>query len=222
MKRCEKCEVFVYDSEAFCPLCNSYVGKTAPSVVEYPKYENLVSAKSILHSMLWFVAFATLVVCEYISIFTQAKGKTMWPMLVSASCLCCLAMLWLIRTRKKSYGAKVMYSYIFLSAFVVTIDFITDIVLGSTDYVFPLLTLAAIVYLTILSLRSRYLFSEYFGYIMSIITIGLLSIPVYIFVLDQYEWGAFLAILSSIIIALALYLFADKSLKAEVRKRFHR
>lgn len=221
MNKCKHCNLSIYDSEVVCPLCHTAMDTTAHTVVEYPKYEDLITAKFILRHMLWFIAMATLLVCVYIRIFTQ-EAKIFWPVIIGATMLYCLAMLWVIRTKKKPYGAKIMYSYIFLSAFAITIDFITDFFLGSTDFIFPFLTLAAIIYLTVLAVRSKRLFSEYFGYMLAVLAIGLLSIPIYLLGLNEYEWGAFIALASSALIAIGLYLFADKNLKEEVKKRFHR
>ncbi len=221
MKRCDSCNVSVYDSEPVCPLCYRDMGEVQKTSVEYPKYRDIISGKTPLRNLPLFIAATAIIVCIYINLFTYDSGDILWSLIVSAGVLYGLAMYYIIRTPNR-YGARVLYGYLSLSALLVILDFSTGRHYWSTDFAFPFLTIAVILYLTVLALRSKRLFSEYFGYILVVTLLSFLSVFSYILGFYNYSWGAFVTVVACVIIALGLYLFADKALKAELKKRFHR
>lgn len=221
MNKCEKCGVNVYESEKRCPLCHSEMLNVNETNVQYPKYKDIIKEKSPLKSIPLFVSTAIIIISIYINIFTYGSGEVFWAFIVSASVLYLFAMFKLTRSTKK-HGAKALLSYIFISLFLTVIDFTAGMLLWSVNYVLPFLTLAITVYLTALAVRSKTVFSEYFGYILVVIAIDIATTILDLLILKNPSWGTFMTVVSCLIIALVLYLFADKSLKNEVRKRFHR
>ncbi len=221
MNRCESCNVNIFESERQCPLCSCVMDKTNPSPVEYPPYHELAKKRSHLRNIPLFLSVSSALICAFINLFTHQKGDIIWSIIVCAAIMFCYLIYNIIGTPFKRYGAKVLYSYIFLSILVIVIDFTTGMLFWSTDFVFPFLSLAVTLYLTILCVRNKRTFSEYFGYILVIAIISFLPVLLFILGLNNYGWGAFVALLSCIIIAFGLYLFADKNLKNEIKKRFH-
>ncbi len=222
MNKCKKCNVYVYESEKCCPLCYEKMENIKESSVEYPSYKKLIREKSPLKNIPLFVGITATIICVFINIFSHNPGDTIWVIPAGASVLFALSAYQLIRSQFIRYGAKILYLYIFLSAFTIIIDFSTSMLFWSTDFVFPFLTLGVLVYFSILSLQNKSTFSEYFGYMLTVTLIGLITILFYILNFYNYAWGSFVSVVSCVIIVLGLYLFADKSLKDEVKKRFHR
>lgn len=221
MKKCKNCNVQVYDNEDLCPLCFNKLGDSFETAVEFPKYENLIEKKKILRNLPLFMALSTIIICVFIDIFTHKSGVVLWSAIVTASVLYVLEMYYVIR-KHINFGEKILCSYSLLSLLLIIIDFLTGMLFWSTDYVFPFLTVATILYLTILAIRSKPLFSEYFGYIIAVTAISFSSVIMYLIGWNTNAWGPFVSIVSCSIIALGLYLFANKTLKEEINKRFHR
>lgn len=222
MNKCKNCNVYVYESERRCPLCRGVMEDFGETIVEYPKYKNIIREKSPLRNVPLFVASTTIIICGYINIFTHDSGEVIWSIIVAAAALFALAMFNVAKARTKYHGSKVVYSFLLISFLVVTIDFTLGMTFWSTNYVVPFLTIGTIIYLTILALGSKKYFSEYFGYILTVIAIDILLTVCDLLIFDNRTWGAFATLISSVIIAIGLYLFADKSLKNELKKRFHR
>ncbi len=221
MNKCSKCNVFVHESEPLCPLCYEEMPETKPSVVEYPSYNQISKVSSPLRNIPHFAGITATIICIFINIFTHDKGEIIWVVPTGASVLFALGIYMLARSQFHRFGEKILYGYVMFAVFIIVIDFSTKMLFWSTDFVFPFATLVILIYFTYLSLRSKSTFSEYFGYLITITLISLSSILFYMLDLYNYTWGSFITILSCVIIVLALYLFADKSLKEEVKKRFH-
>ncbi len=221
MNRCDVCNVNVYESEKSCPLCGKAFDSTFDTEVLYPSYEKIKKDNFALKNIPLFISTVAIVICVYINIFTYDSGDVLWSLIVSGGIIFAYSLFRLIPTKKRRYGEKVVLTYVLISITSLAVDFSTGMAFWSTDFVFPFLTMSVILYLTILSIRNKNLFSEYFGYLLTVTAIGFVSIIIYLLGFYNYGWGAFVAIISSFCIALGLYLFADKPLKSEIKKRFY-
>ncbi|MFI3324964.1 MAG: DUF6320 domain-containing protein [Clostridia bacterium] len=222
MNRCNNCNVLLYESEKKCPLCKSKISSISQTNVEYPEYKNIIQEKSPLKNLPLFVSSTIILICLYINIFTYDPGEIFWAFIVTSSVLYIFLSYKLARTKTKKYGSKILYAYLFLSAFLFIIDLITGFNLWSLNYVLPFLTIAVTVYLTALAIRNKRGFTEYFAYILAVLAIDVVSTVFDLLAFGNASWGEFATVITCLIIALFLYLFADKSLKDEVKKRFHR
>ncbi len=224
MNRCNFCNVNVFESEKNCPLCHRDLDGTykADTAVKYPEYKVIVSQKSHLHKLPLFVSVVAAIICVYVNIFTHSEGGMLWSVIVVASLIFANSTYYTARSTAKRFGAKVLIYYLLLSALVVVIDFTAGGYFWSTNYVFPFLTLGTILYLTVLSIRSKHLFSEYFGYILVVMLIGIVPIIVFLLGFSTVMWGVYIAAVSCAIVLIGLILFFFKNLKQELNKRFHR
>ncbi len=221
MKKCENCGVKVFENENICPLCHRELeGETKNTIVEYPKYKDLISYKTPLKHLPLFIAVTAIITSIYINFFTHKQGDIIWSILVSGCVLYGFVMFNIV-TMQRRYGRKILFTYIATSVVLIIIDFCSGMNLWSTDFVFPFLTIAVIGYLMVLALRSKRLFSEYFGFILAVTGISFTSVIFYFSGLNNRTWGAFVAVISCVLIAFGLYLFSDKTLKEEIRKRFY-
>ncbi len=221
VKKCDNCNVNVFESESSCPLCHKKLGLPESTIVEYPKYYNILKEKSPLRNLPLFISLLIILVCVFINLFTYSDGETIWSIIVSVSSVYSFVMYYVI-TKNMRLGRKIIYSYIATSVLSITIDFTSGMHFWATDYVFPFLTVATVLYLCALALRNKRMFSEYFGFIMTVTLVSFSSIIINFLGLNNTRWGPFVSILTSVIVALGLYLIADKKLKDEMKKRFHR
>ncbi len=221
MKKCERCNVQVYDSESHCPLCRTYLGETTQTSVQYLAYENIIKEKTAMRNLPLFITLFVNIICLFINIFTHNTGDIFWSVIVVASMTYSLLMYYIIRNQMR-YGKKVLYSYIYLSSLLVIIDIASGCLLWSTNYVFPFLTMFTALYITVLTIRNKRMFSEYFGFLLAVTAISFLSVILYLFRFNTSGWGAFIPTLTSVILSLGLYFFAEKNLKEEIKKHFHR
>ncbi len=222
MNRCENCDVDLFDSEKKCPLCGEKFSGTGDSVIKYPEYKEIVSKRSPLWNVPMFVLFATTLICFYINFFTYDDGDVIWSAIVVAALLYINGVIGAVKSHTNRFASKVLINYVLLSVFVIVLDIILGMRFWSTNYVFPFLTILTTLFITVLALRSKSLFSEYFGYIITVTILSITPIPIYVFGLSNQPWGVFIAIMICAIIALGLYLFSHKTFKQEIKKRFHR
>ncbi len=221
MKKCNTCKVTLYDSEIYCPLCYLPLNKTKKSIVQYPDYNVIISKKKIVNNTSLFVAISSAIICMYINLFTHQKGEVFWSLIVSSSILYTYIEYNLL-SKQVFLGEKILFSYIYTSSLLVIIDFVTGMNQWSTEYVFPFITLGVIIILTILAVRGKRFFSEYFGYILSVVGVSLISIIFFLLNLNKNGWSAFIVLITSLILVIGLYVFADKTLKEEIKRRFNR
>ncbi len=224
MNRCNECNVNVYESERRCPLCNSALEHEAinKTKVEYPQYSDITKKQSQLRKLPAFISVSISIICIYINIFTHSDEGILWSVIVVSSLIFANGVFYTTRSTARRFGAKILIYHVMLSAFAIIIDFNTGSHFWSTDYVFPFLTLGTIVYLTLLGIRSKRYFSEYFGYILVVMLIGLAPIAMYLLGFSNVSWGIFVSTLCCIIVILALLTFFSNSFKMELKKRFHR
>ncbi len=221
MKKCESCNVFVYDSESNCPLCHKFLGEAKSTAVEYPSYNSIIKEQTALKNIPLFLVLFINIICIFINMVTYDKGEVIWSIIVFASTFY-IYFMYKIVSENMRYGKKIVLSYISLSSFLIIIDLTSGKLFWSTDYAFPFITMATVLYLTSLSIRNKQMFTEYFGFLLTVTSISLLSIISFLLDLSNSSWGPFVSILSSIIITLGLYLFSEKTLKEELKKRFNR
>ncbi len=225
MNRCNNCNVNICGTEKKCPLCHNEINSddnATDNAIRYPLYEDILKNRSPLRNLPLFVSITAMLICIYINIFTHRDGRILWSVIVTAALIFTNVELWVVKTTTKRFGAKILLSYIFVSLLLFTLDYTTGMLFWSTNYVFPFLTLSTTVYLTVLAMRSKRLFSEYFGYIMAVIAMSLIPIPIFLFGFYTEVWGMFVSVITGVIITIGLFLFADKALKKEIAKRFHR
>ncbi len=224
MKTCSICNISVYDSQEHCPLCFQKFDNSVKTVVSYPKYEEIIKKRTPLKNLPLFLSVSASIICLLINLLTV--GHTFWALIVIVSLLYLNSVWFLVHSKKLHYGKKVIINYILLSFTLVVIDFSSSMKFWSTDYVFPFLSLLVTIYLMVLSLRNRTMFVEYFGYILITMLIsGVPAVISFIFLISGFPyapWALFAVAISSIIITFGLYLFADKMLKEELKKKFHR
>ncbi len=221
MRSCENCNVQVYDSEEHCPLCQKYLGKPVETSVQYPFYESIIKEKRVMRNLPMFITLLVNTICVFINIFTHGKGEIIWSIIVVTSMTYSLVMYYIIKKHMR-YGKKVLYTYISLSLFLIIIDIVSGRLLWSIAYVFPFLTMATALYITVLAIRNKRMFSEYFGFLLVVTVISFLSFILFFLRFNRSGWGAFIPTLTSAILSLGLYLFAEKNLKEQIKKYFHR
>ncbi len=225
MNRCTNCNVEVYESDKCCPLCKLAFDTSAyekDTPVKYPEYSEITKKISKIWKVPVFVSIVAIFISVYINIFTHESGSIIWAGIVAVALFYINAVIKVLKSKSKRYGAKVLLNYVITSSFIIALDMFTGRLFWSTNYVFPFLTIAVTLYLTVLAIRSRQLFSEYFGYIMVAVCISFVPIPIYLLGFSDRLWGVFIAAIACVLIVIGLFLFADKRLKQEILKRFHR
>ncbi len=222
MNKCPNCKVNVYESEKKCPLCRHKFEKISHSNIEFPKYEDIIKNKTSMKNIPVFIAFVAIVVCCYINFFTYDDGDIVWSLIVAFSCLGSTFVFRIFHTNSLRLGSKIVLTYLSISAYLFSLDILTGVHLWSTNYAIPLFTMFATLFLTFLTVRSRQKFAEYFGNLLTICFLSFFPVAIYLLGFSNIAWGFLASGLFSCIIVVGIYLFSDKTLKKELRKRFHR
>ncbi len=222
MNKCPNCDVNVYESEIKCPLCDYKFENNKRTNVQFPSYNYIIKNRSSLKNVPVFITFVVIVICCYINFFTYDTGDVLWSLIVAISCVLATAIIRLLHTKSLRFGSKVVMLYFSVSVFLFFIDMLTGPLFWATNYAIPLFTVVVTLYLTVLTVKSRQKFAEYFGNLLTVCIFSFTPILIYFSGYSNLTWGFLISGIFSCIIVLALYLFSDRSLKQELKKRFHR
>ena len=116
---------------------------------------------------------------------------------------------------------KIVIKMIALSILVVVVDFIARSTGWSYTYVVPFLSLASSATIGIILLTKSIRYSDYILYLFSSLLIGLIPFILWIFKLVKVLWPSLTAACFSLVVFLAMLVFADREIRDELKKRFH-
>ncbi len=222
MNRCPNCDINVFESEKKCPLCKYEFQNIKSTNVQFPEYEHIIKNRTSLKNVPVFIAFVVIVICCYINIFTHNSGDALWSLIVAVCCLLATALFRITHTKSLRYGSKIVLNYFTISVFLFLIDMLTTANFWSTNFAIPLFTMCTTLALTVLTVKSRQKYSEYFGNLLTICLLSFAPVIIYLLGFSNIAWGFLASGIFSCIIAFGLYMFSDKTLKQELKKRFHR
>jgi hypothetical protein len=105
------------------------------------------------------------------------------------------------------------------------IGFILDMILGfsgwSLDYLAPILILAGIISLVIFIFIKPLLFLNYFIYMLTITFFGIIQLVLLLSNIIEFKVISIIAVFTSIMTIIGMFMFGDKKAKNEFIKRFH-
>ncbi|MDR0984280.1 MAG: DUF6320 domain-containing protein, partial [Ruminococcus sp.] len=152
VSRCIKCNVTV-ESGKRCPLCHTPIRGGGISDVSYPEYVPKYSdnRRFTLFRLFSFLSIVTGVLCTMINIFTFQKGSTLWSAIVITFLLFGWSALFTLRNKHINTAGKTLLFYLLIITGMLLIDIWSGFDKWSTTYVIPFVTMAVILYVTLLA-----------------------------------------------------------------------
>lgn len=118
-------------------------------------------------------------------------------------------------------GEKILVQLICLSSLLVWLTILSGGGIWALTYMVPFLVDAAILLITVITLRKRMSWRSYVGFILSMIFIGFVPVLLYIVGIVTVLWPSIITALYSFLTFVGMLIFSDTTFKSELLRRFH-
>jgi len=221
MKTCRKCNVEVLDNAENCPLCKTvltdYDGSQTESI--YPDVDVNVRKYNLIARIFLFLSIIVGVSTVITNILTY-KG-IMWSVITVAAIFYCWGAIVYSIKNHINVASKILVQAIFASVFVVIADYVFGYSGWAVNFVIPSLFSAANIAVLIIIIVNRVRWNTYVLYQIFIALFGF--IPIVLFLIGIID-KPLITIIATIISALTLlvaFVFGDRLVKSELKRRFH-
>lgn len=218
MKQCNACKVTIATPELLCPLCKGPLlpdnqGDCAPA---YPTYRT--PNYSFVKRLLLLLSVVGVSVCAFINIFFT--HGIWWWLLAATGVVYAWAVVLHAMRRGANGGGIILMQVVCACALSMLIDLETGWNGWSVTYLLPGIFCAGIIAIVVLIVCNR---SNWAGYVLYQATLALCGfIPLALFFtgVSRSFWFALSPALLAAVSLLGLFLFGDRSIKNEFKRRF--
>jgi len=224
MKQCPKCGVSINTNRKTCPLCYEKLNDLDKEKLEYtvyPEYRQPKKKTNFFLKSTIFLAITAILITALVNLVTYNEESSWWSFYVLVSMVYFLVLINSSILSRGNPAKKIIVQMITISVLVVMVDFIAHSTGWSYTYVVPFLSLASSVTIGIILLTKSIRYSDYIIYLLSSLFIGLIPFVLWIFKLVPILWPSLAAACFSLVIFLAMLVFADREIRDEFKKRFH-
>ena len=224
MKKCDKCNITIETKQQYCPLCHQVLsGETDPTFKEiYPEYVSLRrKVLPLTKKLLLFISMSSIIILGIINI-ADSSG-TYWSLIPIGS----IIYFWfLVRVgvfSRRNIAFRIGLLTILLILLLIYIDYSTVMSNNgwSVDFTMPLLLFSCNLAISFIIWIRRLNYRDYFFYLLIIIIFSFIPIVlVFVNVVDKV-WPSITSFSLAITILLFIIFFFPKSIKEEIKKRFH-
>lgn len=224
MKYCKRCKIKTNEAQNHCPLCYNELEACDELDFDslYPKrVENDKSQMTdyFLTRLFSVISISIVCICAFINFVTYSGS--LWSLLV----LSCIIYLWILIDHtiigKSSTFEKILYQLIGIIAILSCTDLISGGGYWLLDIVVPSLSLAVAFALIMISLcskkRQNYVLSFFLFYVI-LLLVPIITLSCHLL---HYELLMQINLLCLILAILGTFIFAFKTLKTEISKKFH-
>ena len=221
MKTCKRCNVRVSDDSGICPLCHTVLTEHDGVRTErtYPDLFGRTKTYNLLTRILLFLSIVGGIAAIVVNYLTY--DKVMWSLLTTAVILYYWSAIIHSIRHQVNVASKILVQAVCASVLSVLADYVLGFSNWSINYVVPsILTLAGIAVLIII-LVNRVHFQTYIIYQFIIGVLGF--VPFLLFVFGVVN-KPFMSIVATIVSALSLIgtsIFGEKTVRSELKRRFH-
>ena len=224
MKKCNKCNITIETKQPYCPLCHQKLEGEVPNNFKelYPEYVSL--NRKILPTtkkvILFFTVVSTLILA-LINIFTFAGQY--WSLIPIGSTIYFWILVRVGALSRRNVAFRIAFLTVLLIGLLILIDFntIMDNNGWSINYLMPLLLLSCNLAISVIIWIKRLYYRDYFFYLLIVIIFSLVPLILAFFDVVTVVWPSLVAFCLALFILLFLIVFFPKSIKEEIKKRFH-
>lgn len=221
MKYCDKCHVSVNNPLEHCPLCYAPLQQQdgVPEVRSYPPVLQKAERYSLIRRILVMLSLTISVVCVTINLF--AGHQAMWSLIVIGNILYMWAAVGTAMSKRSKLGHNILIQVICLAALLVLIDWFSGRQGWALNYVVPFLFITATLSITVIIIIKRMDSRSFIFYLFLTALIGFLPILLLTVGVVTVLWPSLVSALYSGLSLIGMFVFADRSTKQELKKRFH-
>lgn len=221
MKYCNQCQVSVNNPIERCPLCFAQLIQqdAQPEQQSYPGVLLRAERYNLIRRILFMISLTISVICVTINLVT-AQGLT-WSLIVLGN----ITYMWVAITtavkKRTKLGHNLLIQTISLALLLILIDRFTGNLNWALNYVVPFLFMTATLCITIILLIKRMDVRSFILYFFLTALIGFVPILLMAMGLVTVLWPSLASAIYSGLSLVSLFVFADRSTKEELKKRFH-
>lgn len=222
MKYCDACKVKVANPFRRCPLCYTTLRSidNLPEEHSYPDYTTKAQRYSLIRRILLMTSLSAGSICLTINLLTGRK-PFLWSGIVIVCILYMWAALYTALRKHVTLGFKILIQVVSLAALIVVIDQIIGHYDWAYDYVLPGLFFTGTLAITILVIIKRVNLREFVIYFLLIALMGFIPIILLAAGLVGVVWPSAASAVYAGLSLLSLFVFADRTTRTELKKRFH-
>ncbi|MGL4372972.1 MAG: DUF6320 domain-containing protein [Turicibacter sp.] len=219
MKYCHKCKMNILNDLVRCPLCSEHLEVVGDPVArDYP----IKFARKKGFPIIRLTLFIAMIIISY-SLLVGFFQNFNWQWIIIITCATIYLALSIIFSLKvsKNIGPMIAMQVTALSLLAFLIDFVLGYSKWSVNYVFPTAIMIGTFILTLLVLLRPKKFKDVVMYQLLLTILGVISAILVLFHVVSFEFIAVVAGYYSIITFLGMFIFADRRMLHELKKKFH-
>ena len=220
MNQCHHCGVWVKNHT--CPLCHRGVADSfSTEQNEYPAYPIISEGKKhkTIVKMALFIAISLISIALVINLLIPSDN--VWFIYFVSIVFYAFITFYHTILTPSHIGEKILVQLICLSSLLVWLTILSGGGIWALTYMVPFLVDAAILLITVITLRKRMSWRSYVGFILSMIFIGFVPVLLYIVGIVTVLWPSIITALYSFLTFVGMLIFSDTTFKSELLRRFH-
>lgn len=221
MRTCSKCRIKVKDPSPVCPLCKSVLTNFEGPETPYAFPASDIDSKQF-HFLKRLLIFLSVVVgtASVVLNFLVYDGF-LWSLITVAGILYLWAVISHSVANHINVASKILVQAFLGSLFIVLIDYLVGYRGWSVNYVIPSIFSAADVAVVIVILINRMNWRNYLLYQFVIALLGFVPLVLYLIHISKEPLFVIVSTSLSALSLLGTFIFGDKTVKSELRRRLH-
>lgn len=221
MKYCGNCKVSVAGERETCPLCQSVLTQNDKKGGEevFPSVPTIYHQYHFLFKILLFVSFAIVVVAVSVNLLFSEGGW--WSLFAVGGVGCTWLSLALAIRKRKNIPKGMLYQVVLISLICVGWDLAVGWRGWSVDFIIPILCVAAMVTLSVLSVILKWKLENIIVYFCIAAMFGIIPIVFFLTGLLRVAFPSVICVACSVISLAAIIIFYGGSIWAELKRRLY-
>lgn len=224
MKKCDKCNITIETKQPYCPLCHQVLsGETDESFKEvYPEYVSI--RRMVLPTTKKVLLFLTVLSIVILGVINWIYFDGQYWSLIPIGAIVyfwVLMRVGILSRRNIAFRLALLTTLLIVLLILIDFNSFPDNNGWSIDYLMPLLLLSCNLAISGIIWIKRLDYRDYFFYLLVIITFSLVPIILVFVKVITVAWPAIVAFGAAVFILLFIIFFFPKSIREEIKKRFH-
>ncbi|HEY5585073.1 MAG TPA: DUF6320 domain-containing protein [Ruminiclostridium sp.] len=221
MKTCKRCNVNVQDDSNMCPLCRTVLTTIDGEIFNkaYPKIEVDPHKYDILKRIFLFISILSAVTTAVTNYLTY--NGVIW----SAITIAAIIYFWVIMAysikRNTNIASQILVQLLCTSIFTVIMDYTIGYTGWSVNHVIPEIIILANISFLVLIIVNRMYWHTYVLNQFAIAICGLIPGVLFLCGFIEVPLPTIIATSISFIVLVGTMIFGDKTIKSELKRRFH-
>lgn len=218
-RECPNCHI--HTAEHTCPLCrHKFVISDSDQLgAYYPIYEEQTQYRRFAQRLVFFIAL--IIMSTSILINLLINPETFWFLYLLGPVLYIVLLINHTILSQSHIGSKVVLQVIAMSVALFLLDLASGASKWSIHYVIPFVDIVATLLVTVIVLMKPMRWSDYIGYMMTMIVLGFIPIILFLSTWSVVLWPSAITALYAFLTLVGMLFFSEKTMKNEIVRRFH-